>query len=178
MVTATLGIVGLSPGPISHYCIFLLLGMVSATRLLLNCGAQIDIQNVYGNTPLHTACLNGHLAICQELVAYNANVEITNYRGMTPLHIAAACTLGGDCLIFLLEQKVNINKQSIDGRSPLHMTAIHGRFTRSQTLIDKGAIVDATDKNGCTALHIAAQFGHELLSNTLLLYGADANKKG
>lgn len=116
------------------------LGMVSATRLLLNCGAQVDIQNAYGNTPLHTACLNGHLPVCQELLAANADIEATNYRGMTPLHIAAAGTHGVDCLNFLLEQKVNINKQSIDGRTALHMTAIHGRFTRSKTLIDKGIL--------------------------------------
>lgn len=38
--------------------------------------------------------------------------------------------------------------------------------------------MDATDKNGCTALHIAAQYGHELLSNTLLNYGANASKRG
>lgn len=28
--------------------------------------------------------------------------------------------------------------QSKDGKSPLHMTAVHGRFTRSQTLIQNG----------------------------------------
>lgn len=28
--------------------------------------------------------------------------------------------------------------QSRDGKSPLHMTAVHGRFTRSQTLIQNG----------------------------------------
>jgi len=32
----------------------------------------------------------------------------------------------------------DINVQSEDGRTPLHMTAIHGRFTRSKTLIDHG----------------------------------------
>lgn len=38
--------------------------------------------------------------------------------------------------------------------------------------------MDAEDKNGCTALHIAAQYGHELLSSTLLSFGADPSKRG
>lgn len=31
--------------------------------------------------------------------------------------------------------------QSRDGKSPLHLTAVHGRFTRSQTLIQNGKAV-------------------------------------
>lgn len=115
--------------------------MVSACRLLLNNGAMVDAQNAYGNTPLHIACLNGHFPICQELYASGADIEAVNYRGQTPLHIAAASTHGVDCLYFLLEQRIDINKQSSDGRTALHMTAIHGRFTRSKILIDKGELL-------------------------------------
>ncbi|KAF5284185.1 hypothetical protein FQR65_LT00185 [Abscondita terminalis] len=153
-------------------------GMIAACRLLLDEGAQVDALNAYGNTPLHIACLNGHLNVCHTLTTFGANIEATNYRGQTPLHISAASTHGVDCLNYLVEKNININKQSLDGRTPLHMTAIHGRFTRSKTLIDKGAVVDCTDNNSCTALHIAAQYGHDLLANTLLSYGADPFKKG
>lgn len=106
--------------------------------LLLNAGADENARNSYGNTPLHIACLNGNLNICQDLVGAGASIEAVNFRGQTPLHIAAASTHGTDCLMFLLRQNVDINKQSADGRTPLHMTAIYGRFTRSKTLIDKG----------------------------------------
>jgi ankyrin repeat protein len=41
-----------------------------------------------------------------------------------------------------------------------------------------GAVVDSMDKNGCTALHIAALYGHELLSGTLLTFQADPSKSG
>jgi ankyrin repeat protein len=56
----------------------------------------------------------------------------------TPLHIAAASTHGVGCLDVLIKMGADINVQSEDGRTPLHMTAIHGRFTRSKTLIDHG----------------------------------------
>ncbi|CAG9861443.1 unnamed protein product [Phyllotreta striolata] len=153
-------------------------GIDNVSRLLLNSGADVNAQNVYGNTPLHIACLNGHLGICQDLVASGANLEATNFRGQTPLHIAAASTHGMDCLMYLLRQNVDLNCQSLDGRTPLHMTAIHGRFTRSKTLIDSGAQIDCADKNGSTPLHIAAQYGHDLLANTLLTFGANPSKKG
>lgn len=58
--------------------------------------------------------------------------------------------------------------QCHENKTPLHMTALHGRFTRAITLIEKGADVDAVDKTGNTALHIAARYGHELLIDTLL----------
>lgn len=56
----------------------------------------------------------------------------------TPLHIAAASTHGVYCLEELIKEGAAINQQSHDGRTPLHMTAIHGRFTRSKTLVDNG----------------------------------------
>ena len=39
-------------------------------------------------------------------------------------------------------------------------------------------MVDVGDKEGCTALHIAAAHGHELLIGVLLAMGADAKRKG
>ncbi|NXB10571.1 ANR44 phosphatase, partial [Cnemophilus loriae] len=68
--------------------------------------------------------------------------------------------------------------QSKDGKSPLHMTAVHGRFTRSQTLIQNGGEIDCVDKDGNTPLHVAARYGHELLINTLITSGADTAKCG
>ncbi|CAH1131964.1 unnamed protein product [Ceutorhynchus assimilis] len=153
-------------------------GIESVIRLLLNSGAEVNIQNSYGNTPLHVACLNGHLACCQELTQAGADIEAVNFRNQTPLHVAAASTHGVYCLAFLLANNVDINKCSNDGRTPLHMTAIHGRFTRSKSLIDGGALIDCADKNGSTPLHIAAQYGHDLLANTLLSVGASPTKKG
>ena len=42
--------------------------------------------------------------------------------------------------------------QCIDGRSPLHMTAVHGRFTRAQTLFEHGERVLISACSGVSAL--------------------------
>ncbi|XP_044751495.1 serine/threonine-protein phosphatase 6 regulatory ankyrin repeat subunit A-like isoform X2 [Coccinella septempunctata] len=153
-------------------------GNDSVCRVLLNAGADKDAQNTYGNTPLHIACLNGQQLVCQDLVNAGADPEAVNFQGQTPLHISAASAHGAECMMYLLSQKVDVNKRSLDGRTPLHMTAIHGKFTRSTSLIDHGAIIDCTDKNGCTPLHITAQYGHDLLATTLMSFGADPSFKG
>jgi len=85
-----------------------------------------------------------------------ASIEAVNYRGQTALHVAASSTQGVHCFDILIRAGLKVNVHSEDGRTPLHMTAIHGRFTRSKTLLDVGALPDAKDKNGNTALHIAA----------------------
>lgn len=153
-------------------------GNVNICRQLINAGASVNACNYFGNTPLHLACLKGHLSVSQELINAGANLEQCNYKEQTPLHVAAASAHGVECMLNLLTHNVDINKQSFDGRTPLHMTAIFGRFTRSKSLIDKGAIIDCTDKNGCTPLHIAAHHGHDLLANTLMMHGANPSLKG
>uniref|UniRef100_A0AAR2IPZ0 Ankyrin repeat domain 44 n=1 Tax=Pygocentrus nattereri TaxID=42514 RepID=A0AAR2IPZ0_PYGNA len=153
-------------------------GQISVVKHLLNLSVEIDEANAFGNTALHVACFNGQDAVVSELIDYGANVSQPNNKGFTPLHFAAASTHGALCLEFLVNNGADVNVQSRDGKSPLHMTAVHGRFTRSQTLIQNGGEIDCMDKDGNTPLHIAARYGHELLINTLITSGADCTRRG
>ncbi|XP_017586940.1 PREDICTED: serine/threonine-protein phosphatase 6 regulatory ankyrin repeat subunit C-like [Corvus brachyrhynchos] len=135
---------------------------------------QIDEPNSFGNTALHIACYMGQDAVANELVNVGANVNQPNEKGFTPLHFAAVSTNGALCLEILVNNGADVNFQSKEGKSPLHMAAIHGRFTRSQILIQNG---------GRTALaaegvHVAARYGHELLISTLMTNGADTARRG
>lgn len=58
----------------------------------MKAGADFNANNSFGNTPLHTACLNGHELVCQELVVSGALINALNMAGQTPVHIAAAAT--------------------------------------------------------------------------------------
>ncbi|KAG1712158.1 Serine/threonine-protein phosphatase 6 regulatory ankyrin repeat subunit A [Nymphon striatum] len=153
-------------------------GNVNVVHLLISLGVEIDAVNAFGNTPLHIACLNGHYSVTDELIKAGACVDAVNNINQTPLHYAASSTHAEKCLYMLLEEGASVNAQSKDGRSPLHMTSIYGRFMRALKLIQSGAMIDCMDKDGCTALHIAAMHGHDLLIHKLLNHGADPNKHG
>jgi ankyrin repeat protein len=56
---------------------------------LINKGVDVNAKNVNtGNTALHSAAENGHVAIAEILLASGAHVNIQNHSGNTPLHKA------------------------------------------------------------------------------------------
>uniref|UniRef100_A0A673H9Q6 Serine/threonine-protein phosphatase 6 regulatory ankyrin repeat subunit C-like n=1 Tax=Sinocyclocheilus rhinocerous TaxID=307959 RepID=A0A673H9Q6_9TELE len=181
------------------------LGHLEVVRLLVACSADVSCRDKQGFTPLHAAALGGHTevvqyllkhgideadgsgnsalhmvcyagqrAVASELVNCGASVNRSNVRGCTPLHLSAASADGVLCLELLVNNGAN-NKA---GKSPLHVAAIHGHFTRSQILLQNGAEVECVDIYGNTPLHSAAKHGHELLITTLLNNGADVARRG
>jgi uncharacterized protein len=64
-----------------------------------------------------------------------------------------------------------------DGATWLHLAAQAGNRKGVQTLLAKGAKVDATAPHGETALILAAQAGHAEVVRLLLASGADVNAK-
>ena len=55
---------------------------------LLAAGANKDLKNNDGETPLHIAVKEGNQAIVDALIKEGANVNQQNVLGETPLHIA------------------------------------------------------------------------------------------
>lgn len=57
---------------------------------LLDCGAPVNLTCESGWTPLHRACISGHLSIAQELVvSRKANILAATKDGRTPILLAA-----------------------------------------------------------------------------------------
>ncbi|KAI1123805.1 ankyrin [Nemania abortiva] len=51
--------------------------------------AYVDVQNTFGNTALHWACLGGHLDIVKLLLSRGASPAIANDKDQIPLDLAA-----------------------------------------------------------------------------------------
>ncbi|TGZ58159.1 hypothetical protein CRM22_009763 [Opisthorchis felineus] len=126
----------------------------------------------------------------------------------TPIHLAVTSTGGAYCLRLLLNAatpRITLaaasNSNSLlptstqssprsrclagleipggeDGSHPLHMAALHGRFDRAELLLNHGAVVDARDRWGNTALHIAADRGHELFILSMIRAGCRWDVRG
>ena len=94
-------------------------------QVLLEAGADCDITNNDGNTPILEAIHNGFTANVKELISGNVS-SLDQARGSL-LHIAAQ---NDDSAILhvLLEHidKVDINAQDIEGRTALHYAALQG----------------------------------------------------
>ncbi len=68
-------------------------GRVEIARMLIDAGANVNVQDADGLTPLHVAALNGRVEIVRMLIDAGANVNVQDQWDWTPLHWA---TKNGD----------------------------------------------------------------------------------
>ena len=117
-------------------------------------------------TPLHTACLNGHVEVVRIYVesrmlleATDANVlEVTDDGGNTPLHLA--CVGGNvDVVQLMIDSGASITAANSRGEAPIHTASQHKSVEIVKKLLDKGvhAMIELMDGRGFTALHHAAE---------------------
>ncbi len=66
------------------------------------------------------------------------SINALNNKGQTPLHYSAFSHHGALCMELLAKAGADPNIQDSDGRTALHMTAIHGFYLRTETLISHG----------------------------------------
>jgi ankyrin repeat protein len=127
----------------------------------------VEVQNIYGKTPLHFAAkmhAKHQLEVFKTIIEqHHANISAKDRNGDTPLHLAAQ--YGGLNLVeFLVKQeKHDFNVLNNDGKTPLHLVAKNRRKDQLeifQMLFEQNhANKSAKDNNGNTLLHFAAQSG-------------------
>jgi ankyrin repeat protein len=69
----------------------------------------------------------------------------------------------------LLEYNVDINIENNDGMTALHWAAQKGDLVVLKLLVEKGAKVDSTDKNGNTPLDLAEIYEHKEIMEYLII---------
>ena len=96
---------------------------LDAVKLFVSEGSDVNLQDIYGHSPLHLACMNDsmwdRLSCINLLLEKGANVNAKDNQGSTALHKAAAigCVSSIDTL---LQYKACPNMQNIEGNLPLH----------------------------------------------------------
>lgn len=142
-------------------------------RFLLIKGADVNIKNSDGSTPLHVVT---SAYIARELISRGANLDARDNEGKTPLHRKFMSHTKGDIQIIkeLIKNGADVNAKDKDDVTPLHMAT--GSKDLAEKLVENGADVNAKDKNGATPLHMASR-GSKDLAAKLIENGADVNAK-
>ncbi|KAL5094904.1 hypothetical protein Trisim1_003512 [Trichoderma cf. simile WF8] len=148
-------------------------GYDGITEILLDAGADIEILSDDGRTPLLHAVQEQMESTVKLLTTRGANVNFI-HLGTTALHTAAQ--MGYSAIFeYLLKGGADIHAGAETAAgTPLHAacTMIDGN-PMIQRLIDLGAVIDETNEEGQTPLHIASLYGKP--ANLKLLINNGAN---
>lgn len=129
----------------------------------IDAGADIELANAHGITPLMAATRAGRANVAALLIQRGARVRTADKRGFTALHYAAqngmTQTVG-----LLLDRGAAVNARAgAGGYTPLHLAVIDSRDEAALLLVVRGADVSRRNAQGFTALDIAAsRRDHEL----------------
>lgn len=167
-------------------------GRLERVQSLLREGANVNLQDNNGNTPLIIATAFGHLEIVKALLLNGADVTKTNNTGFTALQLGAYRGMDGTSsdkgrnqyidIIKILLKHMDVDQVNEEGRTPLHHAAAWGYSDVVQALLDNKADINRVDNSGQTPLHLAAQKGHQetveiLLHNMAAVNIADKSNK-
>ena len=144
-------------------------------RALVDKGADVNVREADGATPLSWAIHHDDLAIAHLLVRAGADPNAANYYGVTPLSLA--CTNRNEELVaLLLEAGANSNATPPNGETPLLSAARTGHARIVKQLLAHGADVTATElRRQQTALMWAAAEGHRDVVQALVEGGSNVN---
>ncbi|XP_018323110.1 transient receptor potential cation channel subfamily A member 1 [Agrilus planipennis] len=151
------------------------------------CLASCDIQKM---TPLHCAAMFDHPEIVEYLVTEGADVNAVDKEKRSPLLLAASRG-GWKTVNTLIRLGADINIKDVNRRNVLHLVVMnggrleqfaaevskcsYGRYNTARQLLDseKGTfIINESDGEGLTPLHIASKQGHTRVVQLLLNRGA------
>lgn len=129
-------------------------------RELLKAGADPDVPDEDGRTPLVSAVLGGSIGLVGLLLEAGADVNAQDSRGFTALHFAAEEQLP-EMARLLLAKGANPNARDGDGVTPLGRAVFAEREGRDvvQTLVKGGANPDLPNNAGETPRALATRLG-------------------
>lgn len=160
---------------------FALLGNELGVKFLLYKGADVEsATKPEGHTPLHVAVQSRNPAIVTLLLENGADPLVPDSKEMTSFGLAIS--LGDEEMIrTLIAHGVNVNGWARGGATPakpLMLAIEYGKEKAVEVLVECGALIEAMDENGNTALIKAvAGEGPIKIVKQLLKFGANVNAR-
>lgn len=146
---------------------------LTTVKLLLSLGANPNLPNFTGATPLSLALILFCHEICRCLVEAGASLTPKSLTGLTLLGVAIVTEQPCMVKYFLDTCRLDINEPDMEGNSPLIVAVINGNVTMVKCLLKRGADLNVQNKIGMTALHFAVSLRLTGLVQLLVGKGAD-----
>ena len=143
-------------------------GSLVIVKMLLDQGADTEVLNKQGHTPLASALFARNPLVADYLLKRQASLD-------PDALLREAVLLGGadrDVVDFLVKQGASLDSPDAEGNTPLHLAILKGRRVVAKYLIQKGANIDSIDQSGRTPLELAIELGEDDIKQMLLKYGA------
>jgi hypothetical protein len=122
---------------------------------LLTAGADVDLPNGAGTTPLMLAASAGNVKLVDLLLAHGAQATVADPAGCTALHFAARRPGNSQACDRLLAAGADVNALDKRGWTPL-IEAVHAELLdMARWLVDHRADVNHADRQGHAAFYYA-----------------------
>jgi len=144
---------------------------VDVVQAILGGGSDVYIRNIDGKTPLYLAVQERREALIPILLSYGSEIFAADNAGMTPFDLAAR---NNDNIINLLFTPETMNQRDSAGNTMLHSAVRNrGNIELIGRILDQRAFIDARNRDGDTALHIAVRMNQRENGEFLISRGAD-----
>jgi ankyrin repeat protein len=148
---------------------------LEAVKEALANGADVNVTNDFGDSPLVWAEREGHIETIQLLLDHGAKIDVVaDNDGERILH-RAVVNDHIEIVKLLLATGIDVDAKNKYGRTALHQAATFDRIAIAQLLLANNADVDAKNKYGMTVLYDAIKEGSVKMVELLLNHGVDIN---
>ena len=142
-------------------------------QVLIDAGADIEVKDEDGRSPLLRASISGKPAVVKMLVEAGAGVRVTDNQGLTCLALAS-CFGRTETVRYLAGLKeVDVNYLGDEGFTALHWAGQKNHPEVVQVLIDAGADIEVKDEEGYSPLLRVSKSGALNVVKMLVEAGAD-----
>jgi serine/threonine-protein phosphatase 6 regulatory ankyrin repeat subunit B len=150
------------------------MGHTETVKLLLNSGAQVNIQNKDGTSALMLASCKRHITTVQFLLDHGAAVNLQDALGHSVLMQASYDGHSQVCQL-LLNHGAEVDMLTEQNDSVLMLASAMGHTETVKLLLSSGAQVNTQNKDGWSALMLASCKRHITTVQFLLDHGAAVN---
>ena len=141
-------------------------GNKKIVELLINSGADVNVSNRRGLTPLDIAERDGQTEIIELLRVHGAKKGFSN--------LLRAINSGDiEQVKLLISQGADVNTKNNAGQTLLHIACRSGNKEVVEFLIDQGANINSKSNRDLTPLDLAQRAGHTEIVELLEKHGAE-----